>query len=132
MSVIEKAKDLGQSIAESPEYQAFVSEEEQFLKSPDAVDLMKQYEKETLKLQNLQALGLPIPPSAVTEIQGIQEKIRTHPAIQKLVEAQKGYEDLLRRVNEEINGAIEERSRPSSNLIIPGREGGSGLHLEGV
>jgi cell fate (sporulation/competence/biofilm development) regulator YlbF (YheA/YmcA/DUF963 family) len=121
MSVIERAKELGQAIAESPEYQAFVSEEESFLKTQDAVDLMKEYEKETLKLQNLQALGLPVPPSAVTDLQSIQEKIREHPAIQKLVEAQKGYEDLLRRVNEEINGSIEGRSR--SNLIIPGSQG---------
>lgn len=127
MSVIEKARELGQAIAESPEYRAFASEEEAFLKAQDAVDLMKDYEKETLKLQNLQALGLPIPPSAVADLQAIQAKIQEHPAIQKLVEAQKGYEDLLRRVNEEINGSIEGRSR--SNLIIPGSQG---LPIEGA
>lgn len=133
MNVEERARDLGQAIAESLEYKLFVEREEVFLKTQDAVDLMKDFEREVSKLQNLQALGLEVPPSALSDLKLLEERIRGHVTIQQLFQAQKDYEDLLRKVNEAIGGAIEGRG---PQILTP--DGGEAprsagrIRLEGV
>jgi cell fate (sporulation/competence/biofilm development) regulator YlbF (YheA/YmcA/DUF963 family) len=110
---LEMARDLGRSIAASAQYQDLMNSEKSFAGDTEAVGLLKSFEGERKKLQNLKALGMELPPSALQELETIQEKIRDNGAIKNLMNNQKNYEDLLRKVNEEINRQIEEVTKAS-------------------
>jgi cell fate (sporulation/competence/biofilm development) regulator YlbF (YheA/YmcA/DUF963 family) len=124
---LEKARDLGSSLAQSEEYKAVLESQKALAEDPDALGLLQSFEKERAKLQNLQALGMQLPPSALAEIQSIQEKIQTNGAIQKLVQNQRTFDELLRSVNMEINKQIDSAARAAlPNLFVGEGEEGEG------
>jgi cell fate (sporulation/competence/biofilm development) regulator YlbF (YheA/YmcA/DUF963 family) len=108
---LEIAKTLGQAIAGSSEYQGLLTCEKDFSKNTEAIGLLKSFERERQKLQNLETLGVEVPPSAMSELETIQQKIQDNESIKKLMECQKAYEGLLKQVNDEINKQIDEVTR---------------------
>ena len=108
---LEMARDLGKAIADSTEYKGLLDCEKNFGADQEAIGLLKSFEKERQKMQNLQALGLEVPPSAMEDLESIQERIQANGAIQKLMGCQKAYEGLLKSVNEQINKQIDEVTR---------------------
>lgn len=107
MDVLGQAKTLGQAIAQSQEFQALLEKEKEFYGNSEAVELLKQYDKEMMKIKNLQALGLAVPATAMESLEELQGKIQASAPIQQLLSTQRTYEELLRKVNEEINREIE-------------------------
>jgi len=105
---LEIARTLGKAIADSNEYQGLLSCEKDFSKNNEAIGLLKSFERERQKLQNLETLGVEVPPSAMAELETIQQKIQDNDSIKKLMECQKAYEGLLKKVNDEINKQIDE------------------------
>jgi cell fate (sporulation/competence/biofilm development) regulator YlbF (YheA/YmcA/DUF963 family) len=117
---LDKAADLGRAIAASTEYQGLLNCEKDFAKNTEAIGLLKSFERERQKLANLESLGVQVPPSAVAELESIQEKIQSNDSIKKLMECQKAYEGLLKRVNEEINKQIDSVTKsvlPAQDII---------------
>ena len=111
MDALEQAKTLGQALANSNEFQTLISCEKDFYRNKEAVELLEQYDKETMKMKNLRGLGMSVPSSSMEALEGLQAKIQSNPAIQQLLSTQKAYEDLLKRVNEEINKEIDSLTR---------------------
>ncbi len=105
---MEIARILGRAIAGSTEYKGLLDCEKTFSGNTEAIGLLKEFEQERQKLQNLETLGVEVPPSALTDLESLQQKIQDNDSIKQLMECQKKYEGLLRKVNDEINRQIEE------------------------
>lgn len=105
---LDLARTLGKAIADSSEYQGLLTCEKDFSKNTEAIGLLKSFERERQKLQNLESLGVEVPPSAMAELETIQQKIQDNDQIKKLMECQRAYEGLLKNVNDEINKQIDE------------------------
>ncbi len=111
VNVIERAKELGLCIAKSDEYLCLVEREKLLLNDQDSVALLKDYDTEKAKLSGYQNFGIPVPPEKLKKVEELRDLIQNNKAIRELLEAQKQYEALLKKVNEEINHAIEEVSK---------------------
>jgi len=124
MSVIEKAKELGQELVESEEYKELKKKESALYDDEEATSLLEEYENTNKQLQMARANGQEVSEKQQKELQSIQMKMEQNPAIKSYIESQKKFNEVMNSVNEIINGYItgeegeqEAQEQESSNII---------------
>ncbi|MDZ7672334.1 MAG: YlbF family regulator [Halanaerobiales bacterium] len=124
MSVIEKAKELGQELIDSAEFEELKKKESALYDNEDATALLEQYEQLNKQLQMARANGQEINESQQKKLQSLQMKMEQNPAIKSYIESQKEFNEVMNSVNKIINGFItgqneeeEQQAQESSNII---------------
>lgn len=122
MSVIEKAKDLGQELIDSAEFEELKKKESALYDDEDATSLLEEYEQLNKQLQMARANGQEINESQQKKLQSLQMKMEQNPSIKSYIESQKKFNEVMNSVNKIINGFItgqneEEKAQESSNII---------------
>src|SRR6056297_1991735 len=122
MSVIEKAKELGQELVEAEEYKELKKKESALYDDEEATSLLEEYENTNKQLQMARANGQEVSEKQQKELQSIQMKMEQNPAIKSYIESQKKFNEVMNSVNKIINGFItgqnqeEQQAQESSNI----------------
>jgi cell fate (sporulation/competence/biofilm development) regulator YlbF (YheA/YmcA/DUF963 family) len=124
MSVIEKAKELGQELIEAEEYKELKKKESALYDDEEATSLLEEYENTNKQLQMARANGQEVSEKQQKELQSIQMKMEQNPTIKSYIESQKKFNEVMNSVNKIINGYItgeegeqEAQEQESSNII---------------
>jgi cell fate (sporulation/competence/biofilm development) regulator YlbF (YheA/YmcA/DUF963 family) len=123
MSVIEKAKDLGQELIDSAEYKELKEKESALYDDEDATSLLEDFEQLNKQLQMARANGQEVSESQQKKLQSLQMKMEQNPSIKSYIESQKKFNEVMNSVNKIINGFItgqnqeEQQAQESSNII---------------
>ncbi|MCF8002267.1 MAG: YlbF family regulator [Halanaerobiales bacterium] len=124
MSVIEKAKELGQELVESEEYKELKKKESALYDDEEATSLLEEYENTNKQLQMARSNGQEVSEKQQKQLQSIQMKMEQNPAIKSYIESQKKFNEVMNSVNKIINGYItgeegeqEAQEQESSNII---------------
>jgi len=125
MSVIEKAKELGQELVESEEYKELKRKEKALYDDEDATSLLEEYENINKQLQMARANGQEVNDQQQKKMQSLQMKMEQNPSIKSYIESQKKFNEVMNSVNKIINGYITDQKQEqeatqdqgSSNII---------------
>ena len=104
MSVIEKAKELGQELVESEEYKELKKKESALYDNEEATSLLEEYENINKQLQMARANGQEVNDEQQKKMQSLQMKMENNPAIKSYIESQKKFNEVMNSVNKIING----------------------------
>ncbi|MFO7815921.1 MAG: YlbF family regulator [Halanaerobiales bacterium] len=121
MSVIKKAKELGQELVESEEYKELKKKESALYDDEEATSLLEEYENTNKQLQMARSNGQEVSEKQQKQLQGIQMKMEQNPAIKSYIESQKKFNEVMNSINKIINGYITgeepQQEQKSSNII---------------
>src|SRR6056297_1699098 len=125
MSVIEKAKELGQELVESEEYKELKRKEKALYDDEDATSLLEEYENINKQMQMKRANGQEVNDQQQKKMQSLQMKMEQNPSIKSYIESQKKFNEVMNSVNKIINGYITDQKQEqeatqdqgSSNII---------------
>ena len=107
--VIDKAKELANIIAQSPEYITMRATEDAAGQDETLQELFKQYdaihrdvEDATLKSEpDFDRIG-----SLTRDLDDVQQQIKAQPLYQALQQARKGFSDMMGQVNQELSSVL--------------------------
>ena len=107
--VIDKAKELANIIAQSPEYIAMRATEDAAGQDENLQELFKQYdsihreiEEATLKNEpDFDKIG-----SLTRDLDEVQQQIKAQPLYQALQQARKAFSDMMGQVNQELSSVL--------------------------
>lgn len=106
MSVIEKAKTLGEAIANSKELEELKNSEARMSVDPAASDIIKEFQAKQQELQQLQMQGQQMTDDHKKSVELIEGKMKSNESISSYMEAQQNFEKLLQEVNQIISASI--------------------------
>src|SRR6056297_52802 len=106
MSVIEKAKELGQELVDSEEYKELKRKESALYDDEEATSLLEEYENINNQLQMARANGQEVNDDQQKKMQSLQMKMENNPSIKSYIESQKKFNEVMSSVNKIINGYI--------------------------
>lgn len=127
MSIIEKAKELGQELIDSAEYKELKKKESALYDDEDATSLLEDYENTNKQLQMARSNGQEINEKQQKKLQSLQMKMEQNDAIKSYIESQQEFNKIMNSVNKIINGFItgqeaqqeaqQEEKQESSHII---------------
>ncbi len=124
MSVIKKAKELGEELVNSQEYAELKRKESALYDDEKATSLLKEYENINKQVQMARNNGKEINEKHQKKLQSLQLKMEQNPSINTYIESQKKFNEVMNSINKIINGYIsgqaeqENESEQSSSNII--------------
>jgi cell fate (sporulation/competence/biofilm development) regulator YlbF (YheA/YmcA/DUF963 family) len=107
MSYIDKARELGESLSQTPEVQALRAAEAAIKADPEASEVFLQYQEKERQLVTTQMISKVVPEKDALAL--IDLKIRLmnkHPLIRSYFQAQQGFERVMAMVNLTITTTI--------------------------
>ena len=107
MNIDEKARDLGRTIGQSPEYQAFKRANDALGADTEALDMLRQMEKLRMDAQQMMQRGERPTEEMERELDELLGKIQVNATYQRLVVAQENFDKVMGKVNEWILEGIE-------------------------
>jgi cell fate (sporulation/competence/biofilm development) regulator YlbF (YheA/YmcA/DUF963 family) len=115
MSILEKAKDLAEAIADSQEVSQVKEAEMKMYQNSEAVAILEEVAKKQEELRNLQMLGKEITQEQIEELYKLQEDAEAMEDVQNYVQAQNKLNQLMQTVNLIIEQAISGNDGCSGN-----------------
>lgn len=115
--ILEMAKDLGQAIGRTDEYQALKRAASQIEEEREIVVLRNEIEKLESEMVALLQTGQEPDDATRGRYEELAYGLQAQPAYQQLVAAQTNFDKILQRVNETISTGIREAS--TSRIILP-------------
>ncbi|MBE3588974.1 MAG: YlbF family regulator [Thermoanaerobacteraceae bacterium] len=106
MSVIEKARELGEEIARSPELTSMVAAQRAMLDDPEAKQIIDEFHQKQRALHMLQAQGFQLTGSQKADVEDLERRMLANPLIAEFFRAQQTFERVLEEINEIIGRAI--------------------------
>jgi cell fate (sporulation/competence/biofilm development) regulator YlbF (YheA/YmcA/DUF963 family) len=116
-NIDEMAKDLGQALGRTPEYQALKQAAESANDDRELVSLRNELEKLESELVAQLRSGQEPDASVQEKYEGLAESLQVRPVYQMLVVAQANFDKVLQRVNDTIAKGIQEGA--SGRIILP-------------
>ncbi len=114
--VIEKAKSLAKSIAESEEYLELKKAKEELEKHEAALIMWRDFEKSQLELQAAIMAGEEIPDEKKKEIEKSFEIIMLNPYVRDMYAASIRFYGMIEEISRIIGEAVGFKIRPDDNL----------------
>lgn len=115
--LLDEAAKLGQLVAQHPSIAKFKQAQRAIADDADASRLMAEFEKTIETIGRQEQSGLPATDAQRTALESIQSKIISNIKVKALNMAQMEFVDLLRKINQNIQGPLAEGSagaqRPS-------------------
>jgi len=115
-SIMDKARDLGNALARSDEYQALRRAMDAVDEERDLVELRNRIEAMEGQLETDLRSGRQPAEELRTEYAEVAEALQRHPAFQRVIAAQTNFEKIMHKVNETVAHGIEEGAR--SRIIL--------------
>ena len=103
----DKAKDLGRTIGQSPEYKAVKRSSEALNENRESSTLIRQMEAIRQEAQAMLDRGQQPTADMETQLDALLEQVQTHAAYQNAVVAQDNFDKLMMRVNSWIADGIK-------------------------
>ncbi len=110
MSIMEKARSLGEAILESTEYKELKETEEAMYANDEAKTLLNDFNAKQRQIQMAQANGKPINEKQQKEIQNIQAKMQTNDKVKDFMLAQQNFNKVMQTVNQTISNVLTENN----------------------
>ena len=106
-NVIEMAQQLGQKLATHERTLLLKEAQKAVSADSDAVDLIKQYEEQAKKIQQLQAEQKPIEVEDKHKLKEIEEKISVNDSLKEMTKRQVDFVEMMRKVKDAIDKQLE-------------------------
>lgn len=106
MSILEKARELGEEIASSPELQQMKEAEIAMMNDAQATDLMEEFNQKQRKYLDLKAQGTDLDSEQVKEAEDLERKVMGNELIVDFFRKQQNFERIIEQINEIISNAI--------------------------
>jgi cell fate (sporulation/competence/biofilm development) regulator YlbF (YheA/YmcA/DUF963 family) len=111
MSAMEdKAKDLGRTIGQSPEYQAIKRANDALNADSEAVAVLRQMEQLRVDAQRMISRGEQPTAEMEQQLDQLLGQVQANPLYQRVVAAQENFDKIMMRVNEWILDGIQKGS----------------------
>ncbi len=106
MSIMEKAKSLGEAIVASEEYESLKSAEADMYQDKDAKAILDDFSAKQKRLQMAQANGKPVSEKQQKEIQAVQTKMQGNEKVKAFMQAQQQFNQVMQTVNQTISSVM--------------------------
>ncbi|MCL6636296.1 MAG: YlbF family regulator [Peptococcaceae bacterium] len=106
MSVIAKARELGEEIARSHELAAMIQAQQAMLQDPVARQIIDEFHQKQRLLQMIQTRGLELTESQKADVEDLEKRMLDNPLITEFFRTQQNFEQLLEEINQIISDAI--------------------------
>jgi cell fate (sporulation/competence/biofilm development) regulator YlbF (YheA/YmcA/DUF963 family) len=106
MSILEKARELGEKIATSPELRQMKEAEIAMLNDSQANSLVEEFNQTQRKYLDLKAQGLELAGDQVKEVEELEKRVMDNPLIVDFFRKQQSFEMIIEQINEIISDAI--------------------------
>ena len=106
MSILEKARELGEEIASSPELTQMNEAEIAMLNDTQATELVEEFNQKQRKYLDLKAQGAELDSAQVKEVEDLEKKVMRNPLIVDFFRKQQNFERIIEQINEIISEAI--------------------------
>lgn len=106
MSILEKARELGEEIASSPELQQMKEAEIAMMNDTQATDLVEEFNQKQRKYLDLKAQGADLDNEQVKETEYLEKKVMGNRLIVDFFRKQQNFERIIEQINEIISDAI--------------------------
>ncbi len=108
MTVFEKAKELGQEIKKTPEYQEVRRTGQNIQDNPDAQRIIQDIQTVQNHLEFAQNAGVQPTEDQLAEFDNIRTKMENNILIQAYMKAQEEYGQLMQEINNSISEEIND------------------------
>lgn len=103
--ILADAAALGKKIAEHPKMKAFVAAVNAVKSDADAEGLLKEYREFSQQLETKSRQGKPVEVEDKRKLSELETKVATNATIREMIRCEADYLDLMRKINEAIDGA---------------------------
>ncbi len=104
--LIERARALGEAIANHPNVRAFVNARAEVEKNTDAQELLKAYGEHAQHIRKLEAEQKPIEVADKHKLAEYEQQMASNEALKKMMAAQVDYVALMNQVNQAMEAPL--------------------------
>ncbi|CAN5395575.1 hypothetical protein BH09PLA1_BH09PLA1_31780 [soil metagenome] len=105
-SILADADKLGQQVAQHPAIAKYRAAQKSVAEDPDASRLLRDFDRLLETLGRQEQSGMPVTDAQRTQLESLQSQIMTHIKVKNLNMAQLEFVDLLRKINQAIQGKL--------------------------
>lgn len=105
--IIADARALGKKIAANPRTVSFMNAARAVESDSEAQKVLRAYQEQAVKIQELQNSGKPIEPEDKRKLQDCEGAIAANEKIKEMMKAQADYLEMMHRINGAIDEAIQ-------------------------
>ena len=106
MSIIEKARELGNFLSESKELNTMREAEKMMMENQEARDSIAQFDEKQRAYQAIQAQGVDLTEKQIKELEDLEFKMLNNPYVYNFFKAQQEFQVILDSINSIIGEAI--------------------------
>src|SRR3954470_5551577 len=117
--IMQEAEKLGQLVAQHPAVARYKQAQKAVADDPEAGRLLADFDRQLETLGRQEQSGMPVTDAQRTQLESLQTQIMSHIKIKALNMAQMEFIDLLRKVNQAVQGKLVD-------VQPPGAAGGGG------
>ena len=104
--ILAEADKLGQLVAQHPAVDKYKQAQKAVTEDPDAGRSMAEFERQMETLMRQEQSGMPVTDAQRTQLENLQSRIVSNIKVKALNMAQVDFIDLLRKVNQTIQGKV--------------------------
>ena len=105
-SILADADKLGNQVAQHPAVAKYRAAQKSVAEDPDASRLLRDFDRLLETLGRQEQSGMPVTDAQRSQLESLQSQIMTHIKVKALNMAQLEFIDLLRKVNQAIQGKL--------------------------
>lgn len=106
MSILEKARELGEEIASSPELRQMKEAEIAMMNDTQANELVEEFNRKQRRYLDLKAQGTDLDSEQIKEVEDLETKVMENRLIVDFFRKQQNFERIIEQINEIISDAI--------------------------
>src|SRR3954468_24982003 len=129
--ILAEADKLGQLVAQHPAVERYKNAQKDVAEDPDANRTMAEFERSLESLARQEQTGMPVTDAQLQQLELLQSRIVSNVKVKNLNMAQVEFIDLLRKVNQAIQGKLidgqQGRGAGGAGAGGAGAPGGPGL-----
>src|SRR3954467_5438369 len=110
--ILAEADKLGQLVAQHPAVEKYKQAQKAVADDPDANRSMMEFERQIETLARQEASGMPVTDAQRQSLESLQSRIVSNIKVKALNMAQVDFIDLLRKVNQAIQGKLVDGTTP--------------------
>lgn len=109
ISILKKAKELGDEIASSKELEEMKSAQLAVMQDPEAQAIVKEFQEKQKTFYLIQQQGHELTESQKKEVEELEQKMTNNPLIARYIKTQQRFEKLLEEINNIIAQSISDK-----------------------
>jgi cell fate (sporulation/competence/biofilm development) regulator YlbF (YheA/YmcA/DUF963 family) len=121
--ILDEASKLGDLVAQHPAVARYKSAQKSVAEDPDAGRLMAEFNRQLETMARQEQAGMPVTDAQAQQLESLQSRIISHIKIKNLNLAQVDFIDLLRKINQQIQGKLSDVPNPKGGAGAPSMGG---------